>query len=293
LLTGKLTQDILENFFSLLRGIGGYNTHPGPVEAINRMRIILLGKDPEHIVYNPAVEFPARGLYEMEDGNPTVESSSGAVIEGEDTVEVKDGMEDEVKQSSASISGEMLEEEQEIFISKDITKEIETEQTPTDQDIKDYDEFLEARENSNDESDEDTNGNGSTNEVLHYISGFIANKLKSVHPNLVDYSQQISSKKWIKLKCRGNLVIPSRELFLTVTLLEKEFCTFHGKTIDMAREPIERLSKSMRLKNPSIPTDIINLFVKIRFFQRIRHLNVSKQGHHMIRNLKQKGQFMF
>ncbi len=212
---------------------------------------------------------------------------------GEDTVEVKDGMEDEVKQSSASISGEMLEEEQEIFISKDISKEIETEQTPTDQDIKDYDEFLEARENSNDESDEDTNGNGSTNEVLHYISGFIANKLKSVHPNLVDYSQQISSKKWIKLKCRGNLVIPSRELFLTVTLLEKEFCTFHGKTIDMAREPIERLSKSMRLKNPSIPTDIINLFVKIRFFQRIRHLNVSKQGHHMIRNLKQKGQFMF
>ena len=96
-----------------------------------------------------------------------------------------------------------------------------------------------------------------------------------------------------KIKCRGNLVIPSRELFLTVTLLEKEFCTFHGKTIDMAREPIERLLKSMRLKNPSIPTDIINLFVKIRFFQRIRHLNVSKQGHHMIRNLKQKGQFMF
>jgi len=49
-----------------------------------------------------------------------------------------------------------------------------------DQDIKDYDEFLEARDNSNDESDEDTNDNGSTNEVLHYISGFIANKLKSV-----------------------------------------------------------------------------------------------------------------
>ena len=30
-----------------------------------------------------------------------------------------------------------------------------------DQDIKDYDEFLEARDNSNDESDEDTNDNGS------------------------------------------------------------------------------------------------------------------------------------
>ena len=132
MLTGKLTQDILENFFSLLRGIGGYNTHPGPVEAINRMRIIKLGKDPEHIVNNPAVEFPARGLYEMEDGNPTVESSSGAVIEGEDTMEVKDGMEDEVKQCSASIFGEMIEKKQEIFISKDIMKEIETEQTPTD-----------------------------------------------------------------------------------------------------------------------------------------------------------------
>ena len=63
----------------------------------------------------------------------------------------------------------------------------------------------------------------------------------------------MSSKKWIKLKCRGNLVIPSRELFLTVTLLEKEFCTFHGKTIDMERELIERLAKSMRSKNPFVP----------------------------------------
>jgi len=164
-----------------------------------------------------------------------------------------------------------------------------------DQDINDYDEFLEARDNSNDESDEDTNDNGSTNEFLHYISGFIANKLRSVHPNLVDSSQQMSSKKWIKLKCRGNLVIPSRELFLTVTLLEKEFCTFHGKTIDMEREPIERLAKSMRSKNPFVPTDIINLFVKIRFFQRIRHLNVvvNKLSHHMIKILKQKRSIYF
>ena len=33
-----------------IRGIGGNNSHPGPVEAMNRVRVLLLGKDPELII---------------------------------------------------------------------------------------------------------------------------------------------------------------------------------------------------------------------------------------------------
>ena len=36
--------------FYRLRGIGGDNNHPGPVEAMNRIRLLLLGKDPELII---------------------------------------------------------------------------------------------------------------------------------------------------------------------------------------------------------------------------------------------------
>ena len=39
--TAKLNQDCLENFFSRLRGVGGNNNHPAPVEAMDRVRILL------------------------------------------------------------------------------------------------------------------------------------------------------------------------------------------------------------------------------------------------------------
>lgn len=55
LLMSKVNNDPIENYFSRVRGIGGDNTHPGPATAVYRMRILLLGKDPEHIVQNPAV----------------------------------------------------------------------------------------------------------------------------------------------------------------------------------------------------------------------------------------------
>jgi hypothetical protein len=56
LLTSRLNQDILENFFSRLRGIGGSNSHPSPVEVGQRIKILMLGKNSEILVKNPSVE---------------------------------------------------------------------------------------------------------------------------------------------------------------------------------------------------------------------------------------------
>ena len=39
LLPAKLNQCCREKYFSRLRGIGGNNNHPGPVEAMDRVRI--------------------------------------------------------------------------------------------------------------------------------------------------------------------------------------------------------------------------------------------------------------
>lgn len=46
LLTTKINQDALENFFSQLRTKGGLNDHPTPLNALYRIRMILLGKNP-------------------------------------------------------------------------------------------------------------------------------------------------------------------------------------------------------------------------------------------------------
>jgi len=45
LLTSKINQDALENLFSQLRSRGGLN-HPSPLNALFRLRMIILGKNP-------------------------------------------------------------------------------------------------------------------------------------------------------------------------------------------------------------------------------------------------------
>jgi len=46
LLTSKINQDALENLFSQLRSRGGLNDHPSPLNALHRLRMIILGKNP-------------------------------------------------------------------------------------------------------------------------------------------------------------------------------------------------------------------------------------------------------
>jgi len=46
LLTSKINQDALENLFSQVRSRGGLNDHPTPLNALYRLRMIVLGKNP-------------------------------------------------------------------------------------------------------------------------------------------------------------------------------------------------------------------------------------------------------
>lgn len=45
ILTHRLNQDILENLFSQIRTRGGLNDHPSPLDALYRLRMIILGKN--------------------------------------------------------------------------------------------------------------------------------------------------------------------------------------------------------------------------------------------------------
>lgn len=48
IITRRLNQDILENFFSYLRAMGAANDHPSPVELQHRIKWYILGKHSEH-----------------------------------------------------------------------------------------------------------------------------------------------------------------------------------------------------------------------------------------------------
>ena len=55
LLTAKLNADCIENTHTRLRGLS--NTHPGPTQVLDRIRLLELGKNVDAIVSRPSVEF--------------------------------------------------------------------------------------------------------------------------------------------------------------------------------------------------------------------------------------------
>lgn len=55
ILTAKVNQDFIENFFTQFRSLFGPNTHPSPVEAMQRYRILQIGQHSEIVAKNPSV----------------------------------------------------------------------------------------------------------------------------------------------------------------------------------------------------------------------------------------------
>jgi len=62
ILTHRLNQDSLESFFSLIRSRGGLNDHPTPLNAMYRIRIIVLGKNPGVVQDKLNIETPQEKL---------------------------------------------------------------------------------------------------------------------------------------------------------------------------------------------------------------------------------------
>ena len=82
---------------------------------------------------------------------------------------------------------------------------------------------------------------------------------------------------WIHLLSRGGLTHPNEALVKLCTKLEAQFVQFHGEDIDRRPKPLERLF-STSMSNLNLPLDkktiyIVKLFLKIRFFNRIKWLN--------------------
>jgi len=56
LLTAHCNSDPTENAFSCLRTMGVSNDHPGPVDCMNRIRLLIMSRDAEVVVNSSAVE---------------------------------------------------------------------------------------------------------------------------------------------------------------------------------------------------------------------------------------------
>ena len=56
LLTAHCNSDPTENYFSCIRTMGVSNDHPGPVDCMNRIKLLVVSRDNEIVVENAAVQ---------------------------------------------------------------------------------------------------------------------------------------------------------------------------------------------------------------------------------------------
>jgi len=126
--------------------------------------------------------------------------------------------------------------------------------------------------------------------TLQYIAGRISKKLSTEFPELKGSRNE--SCTWINLKNSGGLDYPSNSFMEDVKKMEIEFRLFHGEKINMSPNPIENLC-TLIMKRSTLPERVILYFVKIRFFHRLKELNLKLSGAKVpIRTLKQHGQFI-
>ena len=124
LLTSKLNQDCLENLFSRLRALGGDNVHPTPLEAMRRMRILLLVRGADLLIRRPAVEM------EDDNGDPVSDediAEQEQLLRAEKLTEIdihKEQDRQEFLQSEA-VSSQIVTEESHQVVSDDYIRETE------------------------------------------------------------------------------------------------------------------------------------------------------------------------
>jgi len=99
----------------------------------------------------------------------------------------------------------------------------------------------------------------------------------------------------MELKDRGSLKRPSDELIAAVNRFHSVFNGLHGEDVDRREDPLERTTQEI-MKETMFPQQVVFLYVKIRFFNRIKILNrklKERLKSNSVRSLKQKAQFIF
>ena len=114
-------------------------------------------------------------------------------------------------------------------------------------------------------------------EGFKYVVGYIQRKTVKKFPKLHLPMGDISEGSWISAVSRGHLISPCDRIVKICKKLEAEFNIFHGDNIDMEPNPMERLlDQALRKReNNEIDNYIVSLYLRFRFFKRLKYLNIK------------------
>lgn len=280
ILTYKLNQDILENFFSYIRGMGATNDHPTAMDIKYRLRWYILGKHSLAIfsLNKNTEETNETCLLEpLEKEN--VHQEICIAQESFDKV-LSDKFD---KNTSFSTDVETMEFSGYTFHSPDYDL---GEDVISD----DHEKLLSMMDNN---KMVDT----IYNEGLKFIAGYVAYRFKDKYPNLnlgsqTRLIQSTRSPDWIEFLSRGNLIHPSDEMIELARLVEIEFQKFHKNFFSKEANIFNKLLEKVRMAPTEIakkiPEEILLCLIRTRTYIKLRHLNKKISFENCKRKLQKK-----
>ena len=255
IITRRVNQDCLENFFSRERGVGGDNSHPDSLEYQRRFKIIQIGKDADIWVNNPAVR---------------MEPKDNALAKEEQEIAFNVVKEPEIVTK---------------FVTRNIPVVVHVQELAED-DIPDFEDFdgemttVEISEIDVDAHREYRQQWNLGEQGLTFVAGWFAKKNKNF-------------KLGTKSKDIG-LYDPTAEWLEDFKKFEQEFANYHEGNLRREDWIINNFAKLLESKfGDRYPKALYMKYARFRTFMRIKTLNRKNiTGEVMcVRDYKQKGQF--
>lgn len=238
ILTARLNQDALENFFSQLRGIGHFHLHPSPIEVKHRLRLLLLGHNADDIPLSN--ETPVQA--DDSDGFLTSHLFEGILPDMSEALEMVDG---ERELQDINFSLQSVREESAVQEGPDCSAE----------GFRYLAGYIAYRGKKYD----DTLGTP-TSDILSAP---------------VTDTERFG---WVEVLSRGGLTVPTDDWLRKVSQFELIFNEFNGlESVSKEKGIVKTICAAIRTKYPDFSPEIVKLYVRTRLFIRMRFLNMKQK----------------
>jgi len=279
IITRRLNQDVLENFFSFIRATGIAYDKPTALDFKYRLKRYILGKHSTNLFCNErACNVSAE---------PDLPCFVSPFITGEANDESGEVLSTKILEPYALEDKLPHFEEEELF-----TECNETNNNVIVCDLSTFHPTLEEKEflTSIDEMDIiDT----IEDEGLKYIAGYVAHRFKSKYSNLgvATFEMPVGSDiEWVQFISRGKCMYPSEILLTATRIMNVEFEKYHGSQLRKNKFIFNELATIVqeKIQPLKLPRTVILCLVRTRTYIRLRVMNrqISEQNRNKHKKMK-------
>lgn len=244
-MAARCNQDIIESYFSKIRGLGRFYDHPLPTTVSQRIKTLILSRNASEVITGSNCL--------VEKGCESLSANVFANCSDQDCQSQKPTQHEKVEQENLEDKVDNDSEDEELTLAIDgLLKHLEEEQ--------------ESRVTEK-------------SELLEMLAGYIAYRMRKKYPgkaNLYgDFTKNVSCtvKNWLQAISRGSLMKPTDLCMQSVLQMEEEFKRFHGTLLNKEVHVFKTLKNKIKNKYPEMDDFMVMCFVRTRSFIRMKSLN--------------------